>query len=233
MRRRPNMGSRLAHLIFPLARLQAAPARRGQSMVEFALVFPLLLVLFLGVADFGRVFSAGIITEGLTRDAAEIVANDARMAKLKDPSCDDACRAPIYAALHMRAAQVACDEAQRLAPSTDTSGGSCAGRLLVSVCIRDAATADGDPYCGQEDTGGTFPSGGACAVLTTGWDPAQNGIAALAADGTADVPLRQVEVRTCYRFTPLYRALGIPLISYLVPDIYLQRARTFTVSSDY
>ena len=36
---------------------------RGQSLVEFALVLPMLLVLLLGIADFGRVFQAGITTE--------------------------------------------------------------------------------------------------------------------------------------------------------------------------
>ncbi len=171
--------------------------------------------------------------EGATRDAAEIVANDARMTKLRNPICDAACRAPIYADLHQRAAQVACDEAQRLAASTDTSGGTCSGRILVSVCIRDAATEPGDPYCGDEATGGSFPTGGGCSLLTSPWDPQQDGVTANAADGTPQLPLRQVEVRVCYRFTPLYKALNLPIVSYLVPDIYIARQRTFTVSSDY
>ena len=44
---------------------------RGQSLVEFALLLPLLLVILLGVADFGRVFQAGIMMESATRAAAE------------------------------------------------------------------------------------------------------------------------------------------------------------------
>jgi len=47
----------------------------GQSLVEFALVVPILLVLFLAVADFGRVFAASIAVEAATRDAAEATAN--------------------------------------------------------------------------------------------------------------------------------------------------------------
>jgi Flp pilus assembly protein TadG len=54
-RQRPRLGS----------------SRRGQSLVEFALVLPMLLVLLLGIADFGRVFNAGITLEAATRDAAE------------------------------------------------------------------------------------------------------------------------------------------------------------------
>ena len=40
-------------------------------MVEFALLLPMLIVLLLGIADFGRVFQAGITTEAAARDAAE------------------------------------------------------------------------------------------------------------------------------------------------------------------
>ena len=45
---------------------------RGQSFVEFALVLPLLLVLLLGIADFARVFQAGIVLEASSRNAAEV-----------------------------------------------------------------------------------------------------------------------------------------------------------------
>ena len=51
----------------------ASRSRRGQSVVEFALVLPMLLVLLLGVADFGRVFAAGITVEAAARNAAEVV----------------------------------------------------------------------------------------------------------------------------------------------------------------
>ena len=50
----------------------ATQSRRGQSLVEFALVLPMLLVLLLGVADFGRVFAAGITIEAAARNAAEV-----------------------------------------------------------------------------------------------------------------------------------------------------------------
>src|SRR5688500_12773484 len=49
---------------------------RGQSFVEFALVLPRLIVLFLGIADFGRVFHAGIVIESASRNAAESAAQE-------------------------------------------------------------------------------------------------------------------------------------------------------------
>ncbi|HEU4863568.1 MAG TPA: TadE/TadG family type IV pilus assembly protein, partial [Candidatus Limnocylindria bacterium] len=52
------------------------PSRRGQTLVEFALTLPMLLVLLLGVADFGRVFASGITTEALARNAAEAASQE-------------------------------------------------------------------------------------------------------------------------------------------------------------
>jgi len=63
------------------ARRSVAPSRgRGQSLVEFAIVLPVMLA-FLGLAlDFSRVFQAWITLESATRDAAELVATDASTA---------------------------------------------------------------------------------------------------------------------------------------------------------
>ena len=47
----------------------------GQSLVEFALIVPILLMLFIAIADFGRVFAAIIALEASTRNAAETTAN--------------------------------------------------------------------------------------------------------------------------------------------------------------
>src|SRR6476659_2646329 len=54
------------------------PVRRGtsgQAMVEFTLIIPILLMIFVAIADFGRIFAASIAIEAATRDAAEAVAN--------------------------------------------------------------------------------------------------------------------------------------------------------------
>jgi len=206
---------------------------RGQSLVEFALVLPLLLVLFLGIADFGRVFSAGIIIEAAARDAAEIVANDARMVELKDPACDATCRVPIYSALRARGAQAACDEAKRLPATTPDATGTCAGRIIVGICIHDSVAASpqsGDPGCGIA-TGETDV--GECDLLAHPWTNTQDGISDVDASGNTQTALRFVETRICYRFLPAYGIADLPIVSYVVPSVYLQRDRTFIVSADY
>jgi Flp pilus assembly protein TadG len=48
----------------------------GQSVVEFALILPIMLTLFGGAVDFARVYSAFINLQSATRNAAEAVARD-------------------------------------------------------------------------------------------------------------------------------------------------------------
>jgi Flp pilus assembly protein TadG len=49
----------------------------GQSLVEFALILPILLTLTGAAIDVARVYGAWVALEGATRDAAEQVATDA------------------------------------------------------------------------------------------------------------------------------------------------------------
>src|SRR5438270_2014630 len=84
-------------------------SERGQSMVEFALVLPMLLVLLLGVADFARVFTSAIALEATTRDAAEVGAVQRRN-NLPPPPSDPTALAAYYTNLHTLVAQAACRE---------------------------------------------------------------------------------------------------------------------------
>jgi Flp pilus assembly protein TadG len=57
----------------------AARSRRrsaGQSLVEFALILPILLTMCGAAIDFGRVYAAYINVQSATRNAAEAVASD-------------------------------------------------------------------------------------------------------------------------------------------------------------
>ena len=92
-------------------------SRRGQSFVEFALVLPLLIVLLLGIADFARIFQAGIVLEASSRNAAEVAAIE-RLRNEPGTAGDPA----YYAALHVIAADQACAESRRL-PTFDPDPG--------------------------------------------------------------------------------------------------------------
>jgi Flp pilus assembly protein TadG len=54
----------------------------GQSLVEFALILPILLTLTGAAIDISRVYGAWVALEGATRDAAEQVATDATITTL-------------------------------------------------------------------------------------------------------------------------------------------------------
>ena len=54
------------------------PRRRGQAMVEFALVLPLLVLLLVMAIDFGRVFFGWVALQNATRIAADYAAGTCR-----------------------------------------------------------------------------------------------------------------------------------------------------------
>jgi hypothetical protein len=198
--------------------------RRGQSLVEFVLVLPILMVLFLGIADVGRVFSAGIVIEAAARDAAEIVAEEYRRnppGPLSDPAPpgDPA----YYQPLHDLAATTVCDEARSL-PNTTYNAGTRECTLadgdpstpdampVMLICIHDGE----DPLCDVPAFGATVPPD--CSELLSPINPTMDG-------GTEDS--RYVEVRICYMFSTL---VHVPILT--VGNIWLQKDRAFTVA-DY
>lgn len=191
----------------------AAP---GQALVEFAIVVPILLILFLGIADFGRVFNAGVIVEAAARDAAEHAAQKYLANPPGDPALTPAQRLALpvptadpayYADLRDDAGEVACAETRQL-PNNDYSGGVCPTWPVVGVCVHDGA----DPACGAGPAGFAAPPT-ACGQLNAPWpDPAPS-------NGE-----RWVEVRVCYKFTSF---LKLPLFS--MGDFYVERTRSFVI----
>ena len=193
---------------------------RGQSMVEFALVLPLLMVLLLGIADFGRLFSAGITIEASARNAAETGAIERLRNKPPSPPVDPELTA-YYQALHLIAAKAACSEARLLPNATfDDATRNCPTMPAVRVCVHDGL----DPICGASIAGFDPNPPSECNHLSGGWKPWDNSTGGLNLS-------HSVEVRVCYHFTTLFNLhLNLPMgASIQLGDIWLQRERNFVV----
>jgi hypothetical protein len=193
------------------------PHPRGQSMVEFALVLPMLLVLLLGIADFGRVFTSAITVEAAARNGAEAAAQEyVQMARNRPGGTLSNAD---YSHLHDVAIERVCRESALL-PNAVGGGGTCT-MPVVAVCVHDGS---GDPgNCGGEAAGAPAE----CTGLS-GWEPFKEGAVPLNAPA-----LPYVEVRVCYRFTTLINLSNLHLPfgwGLSLGDIYLQKDRNFTVA---
>jgi hypothetical protein len=178
----------------------------------------MLLVLLLGIADFGRIFHAGIVTEASARNAAEAAAQEYLQLKRGSGVLTDT----DYARIHDVALKKVCGEAERL-PNRVGSGGSCT-MPAAAVCIHDddaelpSYVANG--WCGKESPAAP----GECTEIKSAWAP-----------GKQLNALPYVEVRLCYQFTTLFNLqdLQLPLANGLsLGNIWLQKDRAFAVA-DY
>jgi TadE-like protein len=199
---------------------RAERSLRGQSLVEFALVLPMLLVLLLGIADFGRVFSAGITLEATARNAAEAAAQEYVQLIRNRPGgvldTDD------YQHLHDIALEKVCEEAAVL-PNRALSGSDCT-MPVTGVCVHPP-DGTADPIgCGSDAAAAPAE----CGSLTSGWSDGNAGYVP-----AGSTPLGYVEVRVCYRFTTLINLSDLRLPfgwGLSLGDIYLQRTRQFAVA---
>jgi len=192
-------------------------APRGQSLVEFALVLPMLLVLLLGIADFGRVMSQGIVLEAAVRNGAEAAAQELVQLERNKPAGLDS---DDYARLHDIALQAVCEESEVL-PNQVVSGGLCT-MPYIAVCVHDDAQGD-SANCGGE----ALSAPTQCTVMDPSWS------AAVTQASTAQ-PLSYVEVRACYRFTTLFNLTDLQLPfgwSLSLGDVWLQRDRAFVAGN--
>jgi hypothetical protein len=186
-------------------------------MVEFALVLPILLVLFIAIADFGRIFAAMITLESATRNAAEAAANQYLASP---PGGGGTLNAPApagdptyYGPLHAAAARVVCND-MRSQPNTnfDSASGTCPDMPLVMVCVHDSQ----DTSCNSLASPGSATPPAECTGLTPAPDNGQG--------GAVHPRPRWVEVRTCYKFTAI---LNAPLFN--LGDFWIQRSNDFTI----
>lgn len=168
-----------------------------------------MLIMLLLVADFGRLFAAGITIESAARNAAEVAAAEYNRA-LSLPPID-------YATIHHDAWSSVCDEASKLPNATPGGSGECDG-LPTMVCVHD----NSDGACGTvyNDASGTA----GCPIVTGG-----------SSNGVSPSESIFVEVRVCYRFSTIFSmtlpSIGGPLEA-LGGDFYIERSRVFTVA-DY
>ena len=181
--------------------------------MEFALVVPILLLLFVGIADFGRLFADGIVVRAASRDGAEAAAQFYAQTYQSTSMTSSA----FYTAVRSKAAAATCAEAQRLANATTDGLGNCTVPA-VAVCVHDAgllvngATQPGDPACGQTVGTPDANESANCSGLTQPpWSTSRD---------TAGLP--SVEVRVCYPFSLILQTQILP-----IGPIYLQQESNF------
>jgi hypothetical protein len=186
------------------------PSRsRGQSLVEFALIVPILMILLIGIADLGRVFATGITVEGAARDGAELGARS----YLKENPAGPPTPGTYYQDLHLRVAELVCSEMKGLPNVTfDVSTGTCPS-MPVAVCVHDGV----DDACSAQPFGASPPSG--CTIFS----PSASNLPVPPPAGENKV---SVEVRVCYRFDSITQSAF-----FFFPSIFLQDARSFTVAN--
>lgn len=197
--------------------------KRGQSLVEFALVVPLLLILLLAVADFGRIFHAAIVIQSAARAASEAAAVEyLRTEDIRNAPPAGWSQADYFDQIHEVASVAACQEARVLQNSDYAEGPpiTCATWPAIAVCVHDADTVD--PACGIPFAGYTAGTAD-CPAMTAPWTTTQD-----------PQGHDYVEVRTCYRFTTLFNLeLELPMGAGMsIGDIHLQSRGAFVVA-DY
>ena len=175
----------------------------------------MLLVLLLGIADFGRVFHAGIVMESAARNAAEAGAQEyLQIRRSTTPATPDD-----FSRIRAVAEAAVCEEADLL--PTERGGGPC-DITFAAVCIHDGAAelVNYGAGCGA----GSGTASGECDAMHAGW-PSQWTAGSLAS----------VEVRVCYQFDTV-----IPMADLRLPfgnglnlgTLWLEKSRVFVVA-DY
>ena len=65
-------------------------SQKGQSLVEFAMVLPLLVLLLFGITDFGRIFHAYLTIDHAGREAARVASIGKDNTTVKSTAVNDA-----------------------------------------------------------------------------------------------------------------------------------------------
>jgi len=112
--------------------------RRGTAIIELAIAIPVLVLLVIGVADFGRMFATGIAVANAARAAAEYgassVANSANTSAINQAGMDDAAD---YGTITVTSSRF-CRCPDGTSPAC--AGGTCAGTYPMEVFVRADAS---------------------------------------------------------------------------------------------
>jgi TadE-like protein len=142
----------------PLATPTSSARRRrsGQSIVEFALVLPIMVVVLLGILDLARVYTTMMSVESAAREAADY-GTTLGAGKWQD----GAPKAGTIAEMQRRACVAASDLPDYVDPDNDPTTGNCTNPTFA--CTITPGGNCGDPSPGCEDPLNEPP----CAVTVT------------------------------------------------------------------
>lgn len=104
-------------------------SERGAAAVEFALVVPLLLVLVMGIAEFGRAYNRQAILSGAAREGARTMALSGTSATAKTAAVNAA--APTLTLMHSNVVITFIDSTT----GADSTSTSCGTGLSTRVTV--------------------------------------------------------------------------------------------------
>jgi hypothetical protein len=139
----------------PLARSRAA-REHGQSIAEFAIILPVILLLLIGIADLGRLYTSVVAVESAAREAADFGAFDADN---WDAVVDPDNIAKTVAAMETRACTAAMGSHLQDYESPVTDGSTCTNPAMTCMLERNGASTE----CGGS---GGFTNGVDCSDET-------------------------------------------------------------------
>ena len=111
------------------------PRTSGQSLAEFAVIVPVLMLILLGIADFGRLFASAVAIEASAREAADYGAFDASY-------WTSANYATTVAEMQRRACTAAAGSHLEGYSSSDPNNATCVNPGFGCTLERNGATAD-------------------------------------------------------------------------------------------
>ena len=127
------------------SRLLGRRGASGQSVVEFALVLPLMLILLLAIVDFARIYTTAMSVESAAREAADFgttygaekwdaTNSPTALEDMQTRACVAASTLPDYEGDDPTGTTVACTNPAFAYCVTPSDGGTCAALNGADVC---------------------------------------------------------------------------------------------------